>query len=528
MVIRNYIHNELDINYLNSITHYKLEYWKNEVPYNIYNENFRNDLFHNLEQKIGHNKKVVNVINFGAKNGTFIKKQFEAAVEATPPGGTLVIPEGIWLINNWEIKKSIRIECKGTMKRTDYGKNGQRRSNYMVRLSSPCIWNGGLFDSNFRSWKAGETSNRLYILRNSSNSIIRNIQAIDCAKKQYGYNWGGFRNENGNSYWENCSVENAARCFSNQAVNRMYAEDESGEIKVFKGVYYYKCSAINFTDKGFDSGGSHGWIVYDGCGGHRIRQDKPNSNNADALFLLETGNDNKLHTAIIKNCRVEGHHSAQMIKSVGVKYMIMANNFLATWGFFNNSSNQPGRIYFAQIKSTPQHSGTFKKTIGIFINNHFECRNFDDGINTYFPNMTGKCHPLTANWNGLRDIRDLTSEFYLYNCTIKMHGIRPNRYSLELKKFYAENCIYVKELSGNAYQYFRPRGLDLKPDGGYEYVFKNCKFRSENGTKTWIVDIDDQNGGSFAKGTIFIDNPAGDFSNQLAPSYMNISRSLPY
>jgi len=218
---------------------------------------------------------------------------------------------------------------------------------------------GGLFDSNFRSWKAGETSNRLYLLRNSSKSIIRNIKATDCARKQYGYNWGGFRNENGNSYWESCAAEYAGRCFSNRAFETMYSKNESGDISAFKGVYYYNCSALNFTQKGFDSRGSHGWIVYERCDGHRIRQDKPDSNNADELFLLETGNENKLHTAIIKNCRGECHYSAQMIKSLGVKYMIMANNHLVTWGFFNNTVNKSGRIYFAEIK--PKFSNRRKR-----------------------------------------------------------------------------------------------------------------------------------------------------------------------
>lgn len=509
-----------------SVAHKIIKNWSKEVPYNIYKNQFRVNLCNDLEQTFGYNKKVVNVINYGAKSGTYVKQQFEAAVAATPPGGTLIIPEGTWLINNWEIKKNIRIQCKGTLKRVDYSKHGQFRSNYMVRLSSPCSWDGGLFDSNFRSWKAGETSNRLYLLRNSSKSIIKNIHATDCARKQDGYNWGGFRNENGNSYWENCSAEYAARCFSNQAMFTMYSEDRLGKVSTFKGVYYHKCNAINFTEKGFDSGGSHGWLVYDHCEGNRIHQKSPNSNNADALFLLETGNNNKLHTGIIKNCNIEGHFSAQMIKTSGVKYMIMKNNYLVTWGFFNNSTNQPGRIYFAQIKSTPQHSGTFEKTIGIFMNNHFECRDFNDGVNTYFPNLTGRCHPLTANWNGLRGIRDLTSEFYLHNCTIKMHGISPGRYSLELKKFYAEECTYVKVL-GNAFQYFRPRGLDLEPNNGYEYVFNNCRFETENGNNTWIVDIDDQNGGSFAKGIIFVHNPTGYFDKNLAPDYMNVSERLP-
>jgi hypothetical protein len=506
-----------------SKAHHVLDRWLIEVPYDICSDEFRDILKNEIEDVIGYKKKIINVKDFGAVPGTFANSSFEAAVSATPSGGTLIIPVGTWLINNWEIKKSIRILCHGTLKRVDFGESGQVRSNYMVRLSSPCMWDGGLFDSNFRSWKAGEPSNRLYLLRNSSNSIIRNIEATDCARKQDGYNWGGFRNENGNSYWVNCSAEYAARCFSNQAIRQMYSEKESGEIDVFKGVYFYKCSALNFTEKGFDSGGSHGWIVYDNCDGHRISQDKPNSNNADELFLLETGNDNKLHTAIIKNCRVEGHHSAQMIKSSGVKYMIMADNHLVTWGFFNNSVNQPGRIYFAQIKSTPQHAGTFEKTIGIFLNNHFECRNFDDGINTYFPNITGRCHPLTSNWNGLRQIRDLTSEFYLYNCTIKMEGIRSDRYSLELKNFYAESCTFIKVLSGNAFQYFRPRGIDLKPNEGYRYQFKNCTFMDESGNNTWVVDIDDQNGGSLEKGVITVHEPKGNFRAGVAPSYTNIS-----
>jgi len=141
--------------------------------------------------------------------------------------------------------------------------------------------------------------------------------------------------------------------------------------------------------------------------------------------------------------------------------------------------------------------------------------------------MTGRCHPLTANWNGLRGVRDLTSEFYMHNCTIKMHGIRSNRYGLELKKFYTEKCTYVKVLPGNSYQYFRPRGLELKPEGGYKYVFKKCKFKSENSSEAWIVDIDNQNGDSFTKGTIFIHNPEGDFKNNMAPAYMNITETLP-
>jgi len=510
----------------NSRAHNELELWLSEVPYNILSDQYRLTLQQEIEDLTGYHQKTVNVADFGAVSGTFAKSAFDAAVNATPVGGTLIIPGGTWLINQWDINKKIRIKCHGTLKRVDYGKNNQTRSNYMVRLNAPCIWDGGLFDSNFRSWIHSETSNRLYILRNSSASILKNIKAIDCARKKDGYNWGGFRNEYGNSYWENCSAEYAARCFSNQAMNTMYSEDRFGNVRTFKGVYYHKCSAINFTEKGFDSGGSHGWMVYDNCDGNRIHQKSSNSNSADELFLLETGNNNKLHTGIIKNCKVAGHFSAQMIKTLGVKFMIMKNNHLVTWGFFNNSSNQPGRIYFAQIKSTPQHSGTFEKTIGIFINNHFECRDFNDGVNTYFPNMTGRCHPLTSNWNGLRGIRDLTSEFYMHNCTIKMHGISPGRYSLELKKFYAEECTYVKVL-GNAFQYFRPRGLDLEPNNGYEYVFNNCRFETENGKNTWIVDIDDQNGGSFAKGIIFVHNPTGYFNQNLAPAYMNVSKRLP-
>jgi len=210
-----------------------------------------------------------NIKDHGARDGEIATSAMDSAIDSLPPGGRLIIPNGTFYLNNYTISKPLHIDCKGILKRIDYGANGQTSSTQIIKLEAPCVWDGGILDGNRESWISQGFTGRHYSIQTKAQCIIKNVTGRNSMRRSdhKRFRWSGFRIEN-QAYLEKCVSERAVRGFNVQPSTTMYRENNDGTITEFKGVYFYKCRSNSFEEKGFGTGGTNGWIVVDDCGGY--------------------------------------------------------------------------------------------------------------------------------------------------------------------------------------------------------------------------------------------------------------------
>ncbi len=487
----------------------KFQEWMNEIPFDITSDNFRMLLRTEIKTVIGSSNTIVNVKDFGAVSGRYVQEEFIMAVKALPEGGTLIIPEGIWLINNLTIDKKIIIRCQGTLKRSGFGENDQTNSNHMVRLNAPCIWNGGVFDSNFRSWRNSSTENQLFTLRVDARSWIKNVHCIDCARRADGWVFGGFRNGAGTTLFEYCSAEYAARSFYS---NSNLVVERNNKITDFKGVYYYKCGAIKYTQKGFDSAGNHGFIVVDSCYGELLMEGKLEP---QEFILFETGDGNMIHSGIVKNTSYEGYSNANIMKSSNVKWTIFIDSHLANFGFGPRGGRNPYSSPQKAYRNQENYENFLEDQSTVLINSSMETIDHDTGHWYYNSNLGGKTIPFLLARRIGRGENPRNSSFYAINCRFRW---KSSEFGYENRQepvnFYASKSTFEIHNTSKAFLRLHDR-FEYKMDDT-RIVLDHCEFINKGDNNTYILDAPRTNIG---ENVVFIINPSGNFHDKIvAPS----------
>lgn len=487
----------------------KFQEWIDEIPSDISSDNFRMSLRTEIKTLVGSSNTIVNVKDFGAVSGRYVQNEFIKAVNTLPEGGTLIIPDGIWLINNWIINKKITIKCSGTLMRSDFDKNDQSSSNHMVRLNAPCIWDGGIFDSNFRSWRYSSTENQLFTLRVDARSWIKNVKCIDCARRSDGWAFGGFRNSAGTTLFENCSAEYAARCFYS---NANLVVERKNKITEFRGVYYYKCGAMKYTQKGFDSAGNHGFIVVDSCYGELLME---GDLEPQEFILFETGDGNMIHSGIVKNTSYEGYSNANIMKSSNVKWTIFIDSHLANFGFGPRGGSNPYSSPQKAYRNQENYENFLEDQSTILINSSMETIAYDTGYWFFDSNLAGKTIPFLLSRRLGRGRNPRNSSFYAINCRFIW---KSSEFGYENRQepvnFYAAKTSF--EINNTSKAFIRLHDRFKYTIDDTRIVLEHCEFINNEGRDIFVLDAP---GTNIGKGVVFIINPSGNFHNKIvAPS----------
>lgn len=494
----------------NEVNHPVYKKWRDELPIPIYEDGFRNQFQKDILALIPTSSAVENIADYGARDGEIATKAFDSAIAALPAGGRLIIPEGIYYLNDYIISKSLKIDCRGTLKRIEYGVEGETSSTQMIKLEAPCMWDGGTLDGNRESWVSYGFTGRHYSIQTKAQCVIKNVTGRNSMRRSdhRKFRWSGFRIED-QAYLENCRSERAVRGFNVQPSTTMYSEDNDGKITEFRGVYFYKCTSNNYEEKGFGTGGTNGWIIVDDCGGYPAPY---NEISADSLFLWETDSDtsegNKitdlLHTVIMKNCTVKEWVQYQMIKSAQLKWMVFDNCNLTNYGF-GWSQEAPSRIYFAQTKENAvRQVGT---TI-LGIHSKFLCIDNNDGKQPYESSLAGKQFPIVCNeFNNRENVEgfeknERVTSIYLFNSELEYVKNEWYRGSHAWRFFWAENTKFIVHETGEAFVWSDEDGDKFVE----KFVFDNCTFKDTDGKNTWVFNTR----GDISEDTLVIINAKGN------------------
>lgn len=506
---------------------FKHQEWLDEVPTNVLSDTYRATMKSGILSAIPSSTATANVVDYGAQDGQLANTEFQNAISALPEGGTLIIPTGYtFYIQDLTITKKIYIDCQGTLKKPDPNVVASTCS-HMVKLEATCHWDGGTFDGNRSGWinEGGyDTAGRHYAIQNTAPCVISNVthnnglgKTVD--PKHY---WGGFRSEE-HTLYENCYSELSGRCFSHQH-GSLYAEDGMGNITTFKGVYWYNCNAHRHEQKGFVCGGSNGFAIADGCTGESSVLEPYRS---EALFLFETDSNiatghqitDILHTAVIKNSTISAWMNYMMIKSAQARWMIFDNADLTSYGKYGDI-DVSARLYWAQTKqNTTNQIGT---TV-LCMDSALRIIDFDDGIRPY-TNQCGRYFPVTANAFENREnvsgynTDDRVSNLFAFNTTFECRNNYNFRGPHEWKKFWAENCTFISQETGEAFVW------DYGDGQAYAeyYAFDSCQFTDNGGSNTYIFDRN----GSFG-GTLHVVNPTGNYRSGVSPESYSTSMPTP-
>jgi hypothetical protein len=468
--------------------------WYDEVPYHIDEADCKEKLKSQILQLIPRSSAVQNVMDHGAVDGEIAVEAIEKAISILPEGGTLLIPEGVTLLlHNYSINKSIKVDCRGRIKRPSYGESG-RSSPYIILLNAPCVWDGGIIDGNREGWVNDSPGERSYPIRADYPCILKNVSSVNNLKKADGNQFSGFEMRGAPAYLENCIAEDSARTFRFMPNVTTYSENSDGLINTFKGVYYYKCEARKYSDKGFDSAGTSGYIVIDNCSGS---MNMDGESFPGSWLLFENGPGHGVHTAYIKDTNFI---SLKSTKAVNTKYTIFNNSHFVTGD---------GSCFFAQRKSG---EGIFDEYNVVAIDSSFSAVAMkDDGI--WSITDGGKVFPLTTS----SDVK-----WYVDNCKLTYKEAA----SSPLRRFHHfKNTLFnVTTTQGSSYTNIRRRSYnqhsELSPAGGHGFIFENCTFKGNPNANIIEKNTGPGPGGAdtYPVGTIKIINPKGEFDTNLVPS----------
>lgn len=504
---------------------YKHGEWLSEVPTNVLSDNYRFTMKSNILSAIPSSSDTKDVTNYGAQDGQLSNSAFNSAISALEEGGTLIIPAGYtFYIQELTITKKIRIQCDGTLKKPAPNVV-DNNCHHMISLEATCHWDGGTFDGSRSDWLNEGASGRHYTIQNSAPSVISNVTCLNGLGKSVDPKlyYGGFRSEE-HTLYENCYAELASRCFSHQ-VGSLYAEDGSGNITQFEGVYWYKCTAYRHEQKGFVCGGTNGFAIADGCDGESslIVPDR-----SESLFLFETDSNvstghqitNELHTAVIKNSTISLWVNYMMIKTAQAHWMIFDNSDLEVYGKYGDYAISC-RLYSCQTKeNTINQIGT--TVLGM--DSRFAVIDYDDGLRPY-NNQCGRYFPLTANdFDNREDVTgyakpDRVSDGFFFNCTFQCRNNYYHKGPHSWRKWWAEDCDFIMQEDGEGFAW-----SDEAADDHCEYyAFDSCNFQNNGGGNSYIFEAQ----GGFPAGTLHIVNPTGNYKSSGGGSPESVQTSMP-
>ncbi|MDR9364498.1 MAG: hypothetical protein RI575_04105 [Balneolaceae bacterium] len=494
----------------NQFNHPVVKKWKDELPIPIYEVGFRKRIQEDILALIPTSSAVENIADHGARNGEIAKDAFDSAIDSLPPGGRLIIPDGTYYLNDYTISKSLIVDCRGTLKRMNFGENGQTTSTQIIKLEAPCVWDGGIMDGNRESWMSHGFTGRHYSIQVKAQCIIKNVTGLNSIRRtdHRRFRWSGFRIED-QAYLENCVSERAVRGFNVQPSSTMYKEDNDGTISEFKGVYFYKCRSNNYEEKGFGTGGTNGWIIVDDCGGYPAPYKEIR---ADSLFLWETDSNiseghqitSMLHTVIMKNCNIKEWVQYYLIKSAQLKWIIFDHCDLTNYGL-GWDQGAPSKIYFAQTKeNTVRQVGTSI----LSFRSKFRCIDYNDGQYPYNSSLAGKTFPIVCNeFDNREDLaayqkNDRVTSIYFFDSELECVKNEWYRGGHAWRVFWAENTGFMVHETGEAFVWSEEDG-DQFVD---KFVFDNCTFTDTDGNRTWIFD----SRGDIPEDSLIIIKPKGN------------------
>jgi hypothetical protein len=473
----------------NQVNHPIYKKWKEELPVPIYEDRFRKRIQEDILALIPTSSAVESILDHGAMDGEIATQAFDSAIDSLPPGGKLIIPEGTYYLNDYTISKSLKIDCRGTLKRIQYGAEGETSSTQIIKLEAPCFWDGGIMDGNRESWMSHGFTGRHYLMKIEEPCIVKNVSGrnvvgmIDHTRLQ----WSGFRIEN-EAYLERCKTDGSSRGFNIQPRVTMFNE-KNGQIDIFKGVYLYKCRADNYQRKGFGTGGTNGWVIVEDCDGNPAPYARKY---AQALFIWETDADategniitDMMHTVIMKKCTIKSWVQYQMIKSAQLRWMIFDHSDLTNYGITENK--YPTRVYWPQTKpNTVNQIGT---TV-INLNSALRCVDYNDGINPYKKNA-GQTFPIITNTFVNREgvdgfeKHDRVTEYYSIGGELECVVNRWWGAQHQWKIFDCIESKFIVHKTGEAFVWSDERGIEHLE----KISLVDCEFIDLDGNNTWVFD----------------------------------------
>jgi hypothetical protein len=481
--------------------------WYDEVPFHVDRPGFRAELQNEIQNLIPDSAQTENVMDHGAVDGEIAVIAVESAISALPDGGTLLIPENVTLyLNNYSINKSIRIDCRGTIKRPSYGESGTN-SSYIVRLNAPCIWDGGVIDGNRQGWVDESPGERSYPIRADQPCIIKNVTSINNLKKADGNQFSGFEIRGAPAYLESCVAEDSARTFRFFPNSTAYSEHHDGSINVYKGVYYYNCEARRYSEKGFDLAGTSGFVVIDKCSGCT---NMDGERRPQEFILLDTGDGFQLHTGFVIDTDFTGFNDSNVMKITNVKYTLFYNSNLTSYGYINDGSGDlvsPSAALRLQDNHT---TNLFPVRTAVVMESSFNSIDYDDGVWDYNPQLAGRIFPVIIPQRSGRNW-----DFYAENSEFNYKESVWYRTGTDRKNIYIK-CTFNAEVTNNdnTYIYALRPGFEAVPSDGYSFIFEDCKF---NGLASADI-IKFRLNGSMPVGTLKIINPNGSFNSRIVES----------
>ena len=518
--------------------------WFNEVPYHIDAPGFREQFRDSILDLVGSDATEINITaaKYFGINGNFnqVRDAFQLAINDTPVGGTLLIPSGTTVrLNNFTIDKNIRINNQGTIQRYPYSPGeGVTTSNFILRLRGNILFEGGTIDANrnggwqdesVRRFLEGTTSsargdNTAYFIQTvprvnlnenpmSGACVVRNVTGINATLRSAdasGNNnnntqYGGFRIQS-QSYFENVTCEaTGGRSFS---ITGLGGIGSLGQIQDYRGVYLYKCNAKDYQRKGYDSGGTRGWLMLDDCKWSAKRA-APDIAVPEAAYLFETGNNNYNHTCYMKDCVVtDWGHS----KSDAVKYVIMNN---CTIGSYSSLVGQTFNVHINGVNGDwiLEDSQNYKASTLIILGGEMiRQEGVDDGFN---PVQTFSRFPIGENSvleRTTTNNRWKSANLHCKDTVFTYARARTNQWGM-FRQIVMVGCTLSPSEENN-----NPIGIgngvvsfDVTEADNYFYHFIDCTFDFTSGTDL----LSFLGSGSLYVGAIKVVNPLGAFRDRI-------------